>query len=391
MKVLHVISSVSPFRGGPSRAIADMERALAARGIQVTTITTNDDGGAHKLTVACGEPITTPYATRWYFPRELDFYNVSIGLGRWLTKNIEAFDVVHVHALFSFAPTVAAFLARRRRVPYILRPLGVLARYGITQRRPHLKKLSIALLERRLIESASAIHFTSIAEQSEAEMLRLKCNSVVIPLGVDTDSLGKLATNDRLNRGGPFKLLFLSRIDPKKNLESLLHALSFVASKHPTVILDIAGGGDPGYVNGLKELARRLGIADNVNWLGHVEGDEKARLLATATAFVLPSYSENFGIAVAEALAAGLPCIVSDGVALSHEITMAQAGIVTGTDTASIAWGIQQLLNDKTAYYAMSKAARSLAANAFSMAVMGERLEMLYRSIVVSHRSAGLA
>ena len=185
MRVLQVIPSVSPVHGGPSRAIVDIERALTARGIEVTTVTTNDDGDARTLAVPCGVPVATPCATRWYFPRSTVFFKVSVGLGRWLRENIAAFDVVHAHALFSFAPVAAAFLARRAGVPYVLRPLGVLAPYGMTRHHPFLKKASFALIERRLLESASAVHFTSSAEQAEAEALGLKCNGVSIPLGID--------------------------------------------------------------------------------------------------------------------------------------------------------------------------------------------------------------
>jgi glycosyltransferase involved in cell wall biosynthesis len=232
MKVLHVIPSVSPVHGGPSRAIVDIERALATRGIHVTTVTTNDNGRGWRLAVQCGKPLETGYATRWYFPLNSGLYKVSLGLAWWLHRNIGDFDVVHAHALFSFAPVAAALLARRRRLPYVLRPLGILSRYGISSHRSSMKRLSLTVLERPLIEAASAIHFTSLAEQSEAESLGLKCNGVVIPLGIDTESL---PTADAQLRWDSSSILFLSRIDPKKNLEGLLHALPLVLAKHSSV------------------------------------------------------------------------------------------------------------------------------------------------------------
>src|SRR5262245_6381151 len=100
MKVLHVIPSVSAVHGGPSRAIVDIERALAARGIEVTTVTTNDDGNSRTLPVRCGEAITNASATRWYFPRSTVFFKVSVGLAQWLKANVASFDIVHAHALF---------------------------------------------------------------------------------------------------------------------------------------------------------------------------------------------------------------------------------------------------------------------------------------------------
>jgi glycosyltransferase involved in cell wall biosynthesis len=390
MRVLQVIPSVSPVHGGPSRAIVDIERALTARGIEVTTVTSNDDGDAGTLIVPCGVPVATPWATRWYFPRSSVFFKVSVGLGRWLRENITAFDVVHAHALFSFAPVAAAFMARRAGVPYVLRPLGVLAPYGMTRHHPFLKKASFALIERRLIESASAVHFTSAAEQAEAEALGLKCNGVSIPLGIDLDPLVH-GTVARQKRGDAFNLLFLSRIDPKKNLEGLLQALHLVSSKYPNIVLNIAGDGDPKYVDALRLLTRRLAIDGHVNWLGYVDGDRKSEVLVAASAFVLPSYSENFGIAAVEALAAGLPCLVSRGVAISNEIDKAGAGIAVGTTPVEIAAGIQKILDDGRGRPAMSAAARALAESAFSIDAMGARLEALYRDILVSEQAGRVA
>lgn len=386
MRVLHVIPSLSAAFGGPSRAVADMERALAARRIDVTTVTTNDDGGGGTLPVRCGEPIATPYATRWYFPRTTVFFKTSVGLGRWLEANIERFDLLHAHGLFSFAPVTAAYLARRRRVPYILRPHGVLAPYGMTQRRPLLKKISLALIERQLIEGASAVHFTSCSEQDEAEALGLKYRGIVIPLGIDADGATRREGRSRTNEAKPFKLLFLSRIDPKKNLDNLLRAIASVSKNFP-VVLTIAGGGDRDYLARLRSLAHAQGIADRVNWLGHVEGERKADAFAAAEAFVLPSYSENFGLAAVEALAAGLPCIVSRDVAIASEIESAGAGFTVGTDADSIAAGLERLIGSTDrGYSAMAAAARRLATESYSLEAMGGRLEALYRDILTTAR-----
>jgi glycosyltransferase involved in cell wall biosynthesis len=384
MKILHVIPSVSAADGGPSRAIVNIERALALRGIEVTTVTTNDDGDGRTLPVKCGKPLATGLVTRWYFQRSTVFFKTSIGMAKWLKSNIETFDIVHAHGLFSFAPVTAAFLARQAEVPYVLRPLGALAPYGMTQRRPLLKRISLALIERRLIEAASAMHFTSRAELDEAEGLGLRCRGVIIPLGIDPGSGRRKGGHSPKSGRTPFRLLFLSRIDPKKNVEALLHALSLVVSKNRAAVLSIAGDGHPEYRATLQSIADSLGIADNIDWLGHVEGQKKAEALEKANAFVLPSYSENFGLAVVEALAAGLPCLVSCDVAIASEIETAGAGFIVGTDVQSIAAGIERLLCSEDGYSAMSAAARALALNAFSLKAMGERLEALYRDISVS-------
>jgi len=357
----------------------EIERALAAREIEVTTVTTDDDGAGRTLSFPCWRPIEGVAATRWYFRRNTVFYKVSLSLARWLKTNIRSFDIVHAHGLFSFAPVAAAFAARRTGIPYVLRPYGVLDRYGMTNRRPWLKKLSFSLIERRLIESASAVHFTSRLEQLEAEVLGMRCNSVIIPLGIGFDTWAQIQRDCAKKPGSRIKLLFLSRIDPKKNVEGLLRALSLVAKRRQDFVLCIAGNGDADYVDGLKSLAGELGLAHLVQWHGFVDGEEKQAVLAKADAFVLPSFSENFGIAVVEGLAAGLPCIVSDNVAVHDDISLAAAGIVVGTDPGSIAVGIERFLNDRGSHLTMSRAARELAAKKFSSETMGQRLEALYR------------
>jgi glycosyltransferase involved in cell wall biosynthesis len=261
----------------------------------------------------------------------------------------------------------------------------------MTQHHPIAKRASFALIERPLIEAASAVHFTSRAEQMEAESLRLTCRGVIIPLGIDISNVSRATAGGGCARlaDGP-RLLFLSRIDPKKNLEGLLHAVAVLQSRYPKLMLDIAGGGDPDYVVSLKALAAGLQVSDRIRWHGHLDGHHKAEILANATAFVLPSFSENFGIAAVEALAAGLPCIVSREVAVHEEIMKANAGVVVGTDPASIAAGIESLLANQLEYPALRSAARNVASEKFSLAGMGERLETLYRSIAVARAAQGV-
>ena len=121
MNVLHVIPSVSVAHGGPSRAVVEMERALADRGVNVTTVTTDDDGKGRRLSVVREEAIETEFATRWYFPLNTEFYKVSLSLARWLQKNIKKFDVVHAHEIERTRPQrgfghVAADRRERRQL-----------------------------------------------------------------------------------------------------------------------------------------------------------------------------------------------------------------------------------------------------------------------------------
>jgi glycosyltransferase involved in cell wall biosynthesis len=250
----------------------------------------------------------------------------------------------------------------------------------MTQRRAALKALSVGLVERRLIQSAAAVHFTSFAEQTEAEQFGLSGRGIVLPLGISGIEKKEKYASRSLTAGNP-TILFLSRLDPKKNVEGLLEAFSILKRERPNLMLTIAGDGSLLYTDRLKRLADKLGVSTSVNWLGHIDGRRKAEQLSGAAVFVLPSFSENFGIAVVEALACGLPCVVSAGVAISSAIERVGAGVVTGTDAASIAAGIRRALCEARVYQTMSRAAYELAAQEFSSESMGARLLELYTCI----------
>lgn len=412
MKILHVIPSISLAHGGPSHAIRSMERVLTRLGVEVETLTTDDDGpGAHngkKL----GVPLKENGVVRRYFRKRLEFYKIAPGLAYWLGQHVHEYDVVHIHALFSFSGVAAARAAQQAGVPYVIRPLGTLTRYGVGQRRPWLKRLSLKFIEAPMLRQAAAVHFTAEAEQREAEALGIFMNSVVIPLGVELDP----STASQENRANGFLklypqsagarlVLYLSRLDPKKNVEGLLRAFALLLESErddaPTrlaeqvwdetgnannrLMLVIAGEGEPDYVASLHALARELGLNERVLWVGQLAGDAKAGVLAAASVFVLPSFSENFGIAAAEALLAGLPCVLGEGVAIAREVEQAGAGLVVKPEPQSIAVALQTLMNDDTMRTSMSGYAAELARSRFSLDAMGGGLLELYGSILSGH------
>jgi glycosyltransferase involved in cell wall biosynthesis len=173
-----------------------------------------------------------------------------------------------------------------------------------------------------------------------------------------------------------------------KNVEGLLQAFSQSVQNIPDLSLVIAGDGEPGYVGSLKRLAEKLGLSAHVLWTGYVEGNQKRDLLAAASVFVLPSYSENFGIAAAEALMAGVPCILGEGVAIANDVEAAQAGFVTSTDSKDIAHALVKIFEDNGQLDQMGIGAREFALENYSLAKMGKDLVALYESILEPKREA---
>jgi len=163
MKILHVIPSVGPLRGGPSGMIRTLTRELVKAGITVDVATT-DDNGPTRLDVVLEHPVIDEGVTYRYFRRQTRFYSFSWPLTRWLNEHVVDYDLVHIHALFSYPSISAAFWAQRYRIPYIVRPLGVLTRWGMRNRRPWLKRGSFKFIESRILSGAAAVHYTSEQE-----------------------------------------------------------------------------------------------------------------------------------------------------------------------------------------------------------------------------------
>lgn len=376
MKVLHVIPSVGPLRGGPSFAVRTMAEGLAARGVFVDVAAT-DDNGPGRLDVPHERRVLENGVGFYYFPRQARFYTASWPLYRWLAAHVTDYDLVHIHALFSFAPAAAALCAARDKVPYIVRPLGTLNLWGMQNRRPLLKGLSVRMLESRLLANAAFVHFTSEQERIEAEAAAGRVRSFIVPNPVSIAKSSAAASASFFSRHSGLRgkrlAIFLSRIDQKKGLDLLLDAFASVRRDCKDVALVIAGGGDPALVAQLRGQARSLGLEGDVVWTGFLEGADKLAAFSAADLYVLPSYSENFGIAVVEAMACGLPVVVSDQVGIHRDISRAGAGLVVACDARQIASAMTVILSDPETRARCSSGASQLAAR-FTPDSVAERL-----------------
>jgi glycosyltransferase involved in cell wall biosynthesis len=354
-----------------------MERALSEAGVEVTTLTTDHDVG-----VLPGAPAVAKGARRIYAHKWLNTYKVAPGLVPRLMRTVAAHDVVHIHSLFSFSSTVAAWAARHRGVPYVVRPHGTLSGYGLRMRRPRLKRISMALIERPMLHGAAAVHFTSRTELLEAEAIGLSMRGIVIPLGVDAEECPPASTLEKTVLGGRQVILFLASLDPRKNLEAVIDAIAQSPTLRSSCALVIAGTGEPRYVASLKARAAAGGLSERLVWLGHVEGSRKREALTAADVFVLPSFMENFGIAAVEALLAGVPCVLGDGVAIAREVESAGAGLVVSPEPGPVMHALESILRAGVAERReMGLRARRFAEREFSVQAMAQRLVALYESI----------
>lgn len=391
MKVLHLIPSVATIRGGPSQAIIEMVKALRKNDIDAEIVTTNDNG-TDLLDVPLGKFIDYQQVPVQFFPRfsppinAIREFSYSGDFTIWLWKNIRNYDLLHIHGIFSYVPTVAMAIARFQKVPYIIRPFGLLCEWSL-QQKARKKKLYLKLIEKANLNNTQSIHFTSITEQEEASLLNLTSSSFVLPLGIYTpqrilNAREKLQKYLNIPPDEPI-ILFLSRLHPKKGLDYLIPALGKLSHYRFTFI--VAGSGDSDYETKVKTLVKTHGIEEKTQFTGFVKGETKDLLMQGADIFALTSYSENFGISVLESLAAGVPVIVTPGVALSDIVQQQHLGYVTELNINDIATAIQNFLDHPQESKEMGDRAREFILDNYTWDQVASKMISVYENIIQSY------
>lgn len=384
MKVLHVIPSVAAIRGGPSKAVLEMVKALRDKGIEAEIATTNDNG-PNLLDVPLKLRTEYKQVPIYFFPRfsphvhPIREFAFSSELTTWLWQKIRDYDLLHIHAIFSYPSTVAMAIARQQRVSYVVRPLGQLCEWSLQQSALK-KQIYLNLIEKANINGAEILHLTSKQEQQELSRLNLSAPNFILPHGI---SIPPTISNARIRLREHLKLpsdepiiLFLSRLHPKKGLDYLIPALGKLTHHRFTFV--IAGSGSPDYEADVKSLVASHGIDNRTYIAGFVEGEFKSLLMQGADLFALTSHSENFGVAVLEALGAGLPALVTPGVALADLVREKNLGYVTELDVKEITSVLQQVLEHPQEIKEISKRARQLISKHYTWDSIAANLSEIY-------------
>jgi glycosyltransferase involved in cell wall biosynthesis len=351
-------------------------------GLAVEIATTDADGAGPPLTLDSLPQTSVPihlfrrtWSERWKY---------SHGLGTWLARHAADYDLLHVHSVWNYPIAATCRAARRASVPVILRPCGMLSEYS-RQRSSWQKALYWRLIEHRNLIGVRCFHATSRAEAEEVSGLGFTGETAVIPQGVEEAAWSTAVRPDRLReRCGPAAhnrpvLLFLSRLHPKKGLVDLL--LPALARLRDDAFLAIAGGSDehaPRHADDVRHTVQRLGLAGRVAFLGAVTPAQRWELLDGADLFVLPSHSENFGIVVGEAMARGVPVVVSDAVQSCEHVTAAGAGRVVPLDVAALAAAVDELLADPAGRIEMGRRGRFHAEKHFAWPAIAARIAKVY-------------
>ncbi len=392
MKVLHIIPSVASVRGGPSQAVIEMVRALRSQGVDAEIATTNDNGKdlldvpLYELTDQLAEYGNVPIR---FFPRFSPNINpvrefaFSRSLTTWLWQHITEYDLVHVHAIFSYASTIAMAIARIKKVPYINRPLGQLCEWSLQQSKLR-KQIYLNVIERSNLLHSKSLHFTAQQEQVEFNLLALNIPNFILPHGVQIPTLIPDAQDQirqilQIPDRRPL-ILFMSRLHQKKGLEYLISALGKL--KKYNFAFAIAGSGEPDYVNQIKDLLVTHDICDRTHLLGFVKGETKNLYLQGADLFALTSHSENFGIAAIEALASGTPVLITDGVAIAPMVKEYAIGYATKLDVEAITSTLESFLQNFDTTVPNRQNYQQIISENYSWQSISIQLAKIYQAIV---------
>ncbi|PKP72138.1 MAG: glycosyltransferase [Alphaproteobacteria bacterium HGW-Alphaproteobacteria-5] len=297
MRIVHTVPSVEDEASGPSYSVPSLSRAMREAGADSRVIVT----GAERT----GDDIGLLTFPRRSFPyrigRSPDMY-------RWLAREVgsNAVDVIHNHSLWMMPNVYPGWVTRNSNVPLVVSPRGTFSRYALNRSRV-VKFLFWNGLQKRAIAHAAMFHATAESEYEDIRRLGFRQPVAVIPNGIELPDPADAARPEARRH-----LLFLGRIHPVKGMDNLLHAWAHIEARFADWDLQIVGPGEAGHLDELRQLSQLLKLK-RVKFDGPLYGADKLRAYRSADLFVLPTHSENFGMAVAEALAAGCPVITPRG------------------------------------------------------------------------------
>lgn len=327
MRVLVVAPYVATTYGGPGKVVVELTQALAQSDIEVDLVTTNAN---------VDTPLDVPLQV-WhdrkghriqYFPswnRQDLIWSTS--LLRWLAQHIREYDVVHTHCLFMPIASATNWICRWQRVPFVMTPHGMLEPWALSQK-AWKKRLYYTAIEQPTLKQAKAIHVLTSIEAEQVKSLGLN-QTVVVPNGIHRREFESLPDANLFYQQFPHTrdrrlILFLGRLDPKKGLDLLAPAFASVHQKFPQTHLVIAGPDMIGYLPTAQAFFEDLNLAQHITFTGMLSGELKLAALAAASVYVCPSYSEGFSMSVLEGMAAGLPCVITEGCNFSEAAQVVQ-------------------------------------------------------------------
>lgn len=379
MRILHAVQSLRLSEGGVARAVLDAVTVVERRAHRCALLT----DGAPDLPDGWG-PADRSRAHQASLVRPMPGVPLMRG-GAWLDRILAGIDVVHLHQPWCPWLTQLGLSCLSRGVPYVVSLHGMLDRWSMSQG-PAKKRLHLALAGRRMLQGASCVHFTAEDERRQAEDWFTPARCAVVPCVVDLAPYAERpdpgAAIARFGLpAGHRRLLYLSRIHPKKGLLQAVRALPAVRSACDVELCVAGDRQDKAYAAQVEREAVALGVEGHVRWLGHVDGSLKRSLYAAADALVLPTSQENFGLVLFESILCGTPIVTTRGVDGWRELESSGACWMSGAKPEEIGQAVHSLLStDATELARRAEGARRWALGYLAEESVGGAMEAMYES-----------
>jgi glycosyltransferase involved in cell wall biosynthesis len=299
---------------------------------------------------------------------------------KWLYQRAKHYDVIEVFALFNWISSLSAATIAALGRPLVICPWGMLSKYTLTHGHFYLKRFYFRLLDGPNLCRAQAVHVETEGERAEAALI---CPRLEQALQVVPPPFNSAAECDvRHNRQVAQTVLFLSRLDRKKNLELLIDSWGKVQRSIPYARLIVAGDGDPYYVSTLKKRAASIARGHKIIFTGFVAGDAKLKIWREGDLFVLPSHHENLGMSVLEAIAMGLPVVISSAVQLAPFIKSERLGVVIEKDETTLADAIIWAMHNTELRRRCAEEGAKIVGETFSRYTIGSQLKAMYSNAI---------
>jgi len=381
LRVSHVSGYIGARYGGVPQVVLALCRESADLGSNVSlwaTGTAQDRAHAESHGLSANV-----YARCW--PRH---WFRSPRLIRDLNSVLSEIDILHLHGVWTYLQQATARLARKRNVPYMITPHGVLFPWKIRSK-SFKKKTYLSLIARHMLTSSACLHAITSAEVEAFRNIGYDGPVTLVPNGVDIPEYDVQSLRDEGETHWPVLrgrrvVLFLSRLSPEKGLDQLIPAFGDLAKRkaYDDALLVLAGSGEDRYCNKVKGLLDEHGVQDSVVMVGFVQGHEKDLLMSRADVYTLPSYSEGFSISVLENLALGTPVLVTTGCNFP-EVAQVGAGLCCEPTREDLAQGLRQLLDmPREDADAMGQRARELVLNNYTWPVIAGKLLTVYDCVL---------
>jgi glycosyltransferase involved in cell wall biosynthesis len=385
MKILHVLPSLAYEWGGPPRYVVALTEILAKKGINVSVFASTDRDAVNRKI----EGVEVKLFPKGFFSKLWTSYSPT--LARALAQETTDFDLVHIHELWNY-PNFAAYLAAKRsKKPFIVSIHGQLDPWCLDHKAVR-KKIYASLIQKKILREAAGVQTMTEKGVRNISNIINTDNVFLVPNGLNKEVYENIPEGEYIESLYPelknkIVLLFLGRITPKKGLEILAKAFGPLHKKIKDMHLLICGPAEPKYKDRIVKLLEKNGSIGATTFTGMITGKKKLAALSRADIFILPSYSEGFSASVLEAMACGLPIIITEHCNFL-DFDDLHAGKIIQADADQLIDAVFELLDNPELCANLGSRARQLFFERYTMDLVADQMIDIYRDILSRNKYA---